>query len=272
METFNRNIECEEVQKNLSEYLHNELSVEYKSLIEYHLTICSHCNNELENLKKLIESIENTQKPEPPSYLRTQFSELINKEKTSYEEVIRNKTQIYAKRIFVRVAAAIALLLIGNAIGMFTYPYLIENSSNFEVALIKEEVASLKESLVISMINQESVSERLRALNMTIEFKELDGRLFEVLLETLNDDPSPNVRLAAAKALSSYMKSEQVRDSLINSLQFQNNPLVQITLINIIVNSNAPQAAESLIQFANSHNLADEVKRLLEIQIKQLKI
>lgn len=272
METFNRIIECAEVQKNLSEYLHNELSDEYNSLIENHLTICSHCNNELENLKKLIESIENSQKPEPPSYLRAQFSELINKEKTNYEEGIKQKPLIYSKRILVRVAAAIALLLIGNAIGMFTYPYLIKNSSNFEVALIKEEVSTLKEALVISMIKQESVSERVRALNMTSELKELDSKLFEVLLETLNEDPSPNVRITAAQALSNYMKSEQVRDSLINSLQFQNNPLVQITLINIIVNSNAPQAAVSLIQFANSHDLADEVKKLLELQIRQLKI
>lgn len=272
METFNRKIECVEVQKNLSEYLDNELSDEYNSLIENHLTICSHCNNELENLKKLIESIENTQKPEPPSYLRTQFSELINKETTNYEEGMKQGHLKYSKRILFRVAAAIALLLIGNAIGMFTYPYLIERSSNYEVALIKEEVSTLKEALVISMINQESVSERLSALNMTSEFKELDNRLFDVLLETLNDDPSPNVRITAAQALSNYMKSEQVRDSLINSLQLQNNPLVQITLINIIVNSNAPQAAEGLIQFANSHDLADEVKQLLELQIKQLKI
>ena len=272
METFNKNIECAEVQKNLSEYLHNELSDDYKSIIKNHISACSICSDDLEQLKHIFEAFEKILTPEPPSHLRTQFSEFINKEKTNYEEGIKQKPIIYSKRILVRVAAAIALLLIGNAIGMFTYPYLIERSSNYEVALIKEEVSTLKEALVISMIKQEPVSERVRALNMTSELKELDGKLFEVLLETLNEDPSPNVRITAAQALSNYMKSEQVRDSLINSLQFQNNPLVQITLINIIVNSNAPQAAESLIQFANSHNLADEVKHLLEIQIKQLKI
>jgi HEAT repeat protein len=272
METSNKKIECVEVQELLSEYLQLELSNEKSLAIEGHLKVCSHCNNELAKLKKLIELIDNAYEPEPPSYLKSQFSELINKEQATQQQGSTKLPISYTTRILVRVAAAIALLLVGNAIGLFTYPYLLEQSSKQEVAMIKQEVSSLKEALVLSMINQESASERVRALNMTTELSHLDNKLFAVLLETLNDDPSPNVRLSAAQALSRYMASEQVRDSLISSLHEQTNPLVQITLINIIVTSNAPHAAESLKQFAKSKDLMDEVKQLLDIQIKQLTI
>ena len=76
----------------------------------------------------------------------------------------------------------------------------------------------------------------------------------------MNIDKSTNVRLAAMEALSHFSDEPNVRTALCKSLAVQTNPMIQLSLIKILVNMKEQQAVEYFEKIIEKENVAPEVK------------
>ena len=100
-----------------------------------------------------------------------------------------------------RLAIASCTLILGLAAGFFLRPAANENR---KMEVLDREVSSLKELVFLSLLEKESATDRLKAVNSTQEMDQASQKVTQALLRTLNNDENVNVRLAALDALRAY--------------------------------------------------------------------
>jgi hypothetical protein len=128
----------------------------------------------------------------------------------------------------------------------------------------------MRQMLAVSLLDQRSPTERLRGVNLSYDLENPDSRTIQALLDTLNHDPSVNVRLAAADALYLFYDSPQVREGIIQSLTRQDSPILQVALVDLLVSVQERQALESFKILMAANQLDPKVKQKLEQGIKEL--
>jgi hypothetical protein len=170
----------------------------------------------------------------------------------------------------IRIAAGIALLVIGFAAGHFTHPN--PGPSN---GSINPKIQQMKAALMnIGYYKQPSAGKRLAAVNISQKLpdqnKKLDRRVADILSYTINTDDNINVRLAAAEALFKYRDEIAVKTALVHSLRQQNDPLMQITLINMLVKLKAKGAIPEMQQMLTASGTQKIVRQRLKVSIAQL--
>jgi hypothetical protein len=90
--------------------------------------------------------------------------------------------------------------------------------------------------------------------------KNAGNDIVDALTETLNNDPSANVRLAALDGLTRFYRNGYVRKKLIASLKKQQDPLVQIALINLLTQMRELGILTELDKIVNNENTDKAVK------------
>ena len=152
-----------------------------------------------------------------------------------------------SSRPFLRPAFGFALplaLLALGFLGGFTVRGVLPGKS--DVSVLRSEVTEMRRMLTLSLLNQETASERLRGVQVSRLAEKTDGSVLDALLNTLNGDPSTNVRLAAVDALFLFDERPKVREALVQSLERQNSPLVQISIIDLLVEIREQKAMKAL--------------------------
>lgn len=172
-----------------------------------------------------------------------------------------------------QIAAGIILLLIGFSAGQ-----ILNNSSTSEqeFAALQKEVQKMKEALMYDgMYHNASAGERLSAVNLVsqtpIGDEELDQQVIDILVYTMNNDKSVNVRMAAADALFRFRSDSRIQKALIHSIARQKEPLMQITLIDMLVEMKAKGALNEMKKMLMDTDTRDIVKERLETGIAELK-
>ena len=92
----------------------------------------------------------------------------------------------------------------------------------------------------------------------------------QVLINTLNFDSNPNVRLAACEALYRLRADPRVREALVHSLPIQTDPNVQITLIDMVVAMHVRRAVPQLQRLAKRPDALPVVRAQAEAGIGKL--
>ncbi|HEX6983166.1 MAG TPA: HEAT repeat domain-containing protein [Balneolaceae bacterium] len=172
-----------------------------------------------------------------------------------------------------RIAAGFILLLVGFSAGHF---WSDENvASDQEIAALQHEVRQIKEALIYDGIYQQaSAGERLSAVNTSTRLfanEKLDRQITEILIHTMNNDKSVNVRIAAAEALFQFREESRIQKALVNSLNEQDDPLMQITLINMLVQLKAKGAINEMNKLLMKSDTRKIVRNRLEAGIAALK-
>ncbi|MCC2607751.1 hypothetical protein [Planctobacterium marinum] len=117
---------------------------------------------------------------------------------------------------------------------------------------IDAEQQSLKNLLVVALLNQSSAPERLTAFNFIDSKLSYDSELTGHLLEVLKNDESDGVRLAVLKHLAGALP--YARKELIEALRYQNSVLVQMTIINVLMH-HSPLSAEEANKISEMQNI-----------------
>jgi hypothetical protein len=104
---------------------------------------------------------------------------------------------------------------------------------------LREEVRHTRQLVALSLLQQQSASERLKGVDWSNRMTRPDPQVLSALLHTVNYDQNVNVRLAALDALHQSANNEMVRRGLVESLDRQTSPLVQIALIDLLVEASA---------------------------------
>ena len=86
----------------------------------------------------------------------------------------------------------------------------------------------------------------------------------------MNADPNVNVRLAAVDALFAFRDRPGIRNALIASLSRQTSPLVQISLIDLLVEIRERRSLEALRDLLQNEHIDQTVKQHAEKRIKEL--
>ena len=197
--------------------------------------------------------------------------EIERNEKNKTTAMLTAKVRWYDRNIY-RIAAGVALLICGTFIGMIFSSGILNSGQKKEMGQLRSEVNDLKKTAMFTMLKDQSSSFRIQAVNYADEIDTPDEDIIDALVSTLNNDRNVNVRLAAAYALSKFTNVQSVRDSLVKSLPKQNEPILQVTLINILVELREKSALNPIEQIISSDKTMKEVRSVAETGVKLLEL
>jgi hypothetical protein len=169
---------------------------------------------------------------EPPSTalaMDDKFYTMLSKEKKKVESSLVSFSMPSWNWFAPRLAFATVILIAG-----FTGGYFFNGRKDSDVAGLRDEVAALKETMMLSLLEKESASDRLKAVSLTTEMDQVSKKVTEALFQTLNSDPNLNVRLAALEAIAPYSKDGKVREELVRSIGKQDSPIIQVALAELM--------------------------------------
>jgi HEAT repeat protein len=126
---------------------------------------------------------------------------------------------------------------------------------------LRAEIQSTRRLVTISMLQQQSPSQRLQGVSYSYDMQEPDPDVIQALVQTLDTDPNVNVRLAAADALGQFREQPAVRRNLMDSFQHQTSPLVQIALIDLLADVRDDAIVALLKRVAEDTKLHPDVRQ-----------
>src|SRR3984893_11146927 len=264
-------MKCEQIAQLLPDYLQESLRPEQNKIVEQHLAACADCTEVVALWKKLATLPD--EQPSPAA--RERFDAMLHAWQSGRAENLATEKRPSLVSIFnwlrspvSAVAWSLALLVLGAYIGV---QLSATKSSSQDLAAMHSELAAMRQLVALSMLQQESASQRLEGVSWTRREDRLDPQVLSALKHTLRYDPSVDVRLAALDALSRHAAQQpQVRNSVFDALQEQQSPLVQVALIDQLVEWRDPQAAQHLEKLRQSPNLNPTVRQRADGAISKL--
>lgn len=141
-----------------------------------------------------------------------------------------------------------------------------------EIGTLKKEIQETKDLLILSMLKKESPSERIQAVNYSYDLQQPDEQVLKALIYTLDYDRNVNVRIAAADAIGRFGSNANVRDALVKSLLKQQEPTLQISIIDILTKFNERRALPALRLLAEDGGTSDFVRQKAEESTRMLSL
>ena len=265
---------CEDIKKNFPDYLVGDLDQNTTEAIQSHIADCSECREELENLSVVWTKLGVLPQEHPSNGLRDRFYGMLEEYKTEMnrERPLHLLKQFFASLFYRfrtgRPAYQFALGFIPLFIGL-TLGYILFSGERPDSDL-RREVHEMRQMLAISLLDQQSPTERLRGVNLSYGLENPDSHTIKALIDTLNNDPNINVRLAAVDALYLFYDSPSVKEAIIQSLSRQESPFLQAALVDILVSVRERQALESFKKLIAANELDPKVREKLEQGIEEL--
>ena len=210
------------------------------------------------DLRGLIALMENPREVEVPESVKNSFELALTREQYRVQS---------GRWPWMQVAAAIGILLLGFSLGKWTDT---RPDALVELAALKTEIQQLRESTLTNTLQKHSASERIQAVSIIEEKQRINTALIMALVATLNGDESPNVRYAALQALGKFIGHADVRAELVKSLESQSDALIQISLINLLVDSQERSAIAPIKELLEKEEVTPEVKKQAEIALRVL--
>jgi hypothetical protein len=267
-------MQCEEARNEFTSYLTDALEESIRANVSRHLLSCATCGDEFESLMKVWTRLGAIPAEEPRVDQRARFDAMLE----VYQQGIvdapapRRSWSVWVRQWLPRqpvfqFAIGLALLVVGVIAGR-SYPAPVQ--SNAEMNQLRTELHSLHEMVALSLLQQQSASERLKGVSWSYRIEQPGDQVRSALLDTLMHDANVNVRLAAVDALRQFGQDQQVRRGLVEALERQNSALVQIAMIDLVVELRETQSLNALRKLANDQNLNEAVRQRAEWGLNQL--
>lgn len=233
-------------------------------------TLCQQypdCASALRATYKMWQALETIEVPEPSQQMHTNFYKTLAE--LSSEESQQRKTihPIWSRLnplIFRWLAIASVFVL-----GILVSPLLYSPSSESSTA-VNQEKTDLKEPAYTQLIASNSTTNRLQGIQMLKDLDRIDNWTIDVLFETLISDRNVNVRLTAIETMLFFQDNPKVRSSLIKAIPYQDDPLIQLTLGEVLLALKDQRAIDEIRQLLDTREVEVEVKIKLEDTIEQL--
>lgn len=268
---------CQQANTALPDYLLGSLDEAVHSELQAHINSCASCREEAAGLRVIWSKLGALPNAQPSETARARFYAMLE----AYQQGLRQPHQAprlrevvngwlerwWPKQPAFQFAFAAMFLLVGLFIGQ---RFNATPRENGELVTLRSELHSMRELMTLTLLRQESSSERLQGVSWVQNMANPDNELLSALLHRLDYDPNINVRLAAVDALYLFVNQPLVRQGLMQSLSRQTSPLVQIALIDLIVEMREKQAAAALKQLLGNEKINADVKQRAEWGIQQL--
>lgn len=253
---------CEDLKRNFVEYWRGTLNAAELESFEAHLASCEQCRAEAEGLKHVWSTLGEMPEADPGIAMRTRFY-------ASLREMERRETERHQRFWWMRhpafqVGFALAILVAGIFIGNITA------GGSGQVAQLRNEVNSMKQLVTLSLLQQQNASDRLRGVNWSYRVEQSDSEVLSALLTTVNHDPNVNVRLAAVDALRNFSDSPVGRRGLVQALNKQASPMVEIAILDQLVEMRERSATPAINVLMTSSDVNPEVKEHASWALRKL--
>jgi hypothetical protein len=262
---------CNEVQAVMIDYLDRAVDAETGAAMRAHLINCEQCRKEVDQMREMLLTMADQEMRQPGQGLRENFHVMLQSELNmeTADDLLRRPREGKEEKAGIKgrigwmTAAACILLFGGIWIGsMLGSRKALNVPSNVpeQLGAMQKEMKEMKEAMLFSLIDNESASQRIKAVSYTEEMSNPDQKVIQVLVSTLNHDKNVNVRLAALYSLGSFADSRVVRDSLVTSLPKQTEPLIQVMLINLLAERKDNRAIAPIRDIISNKNTLPAVK------------
>jgi anti-sigma factor RsiW len=246
------------IKEMLTAYFDDALLPEEHDLVVQHLGECSECNQELQEIKNIGETFHKTPLLEAPSDSEKILMKMLKQEKKPESRPITITFNFSWRQI----AAASIIFIVGVTAGMMTQG--IHTGNKDSITGLEQQIIQMRQVLMTALINNDSPSDRIKAVHYAEQISQPSPQVTDILISTLNTDPSVNVRLAAANALQQFAAHQNVRTSLAEALKQQSDPMLQIVLIKMLVQMHEQAVVPTLQQFSTDHETHEMVKKEAE--------
>lgn len=222
--------------------------------------------SEFEDLEQTWNLFEEIQRPEPSEAMDAKFEGMMAAY-TEKQTARPNVLDWIVDRMLGSWKVGLASLVMGLFIGWWMLP---SQNQQQDIKQLSSEIQSMKEMMMLTLIEQPKAQERIRAVNLAAELPNADGRVVNALITTLNNDVNVNVRLASLESLVRYVDQPDVRQALVDALSTQESTLVLVAIADVLVAIQEKSSVETMEQLQESTE--DEfVKKKLNESIKTLK-
>ncbi len=250
-------MEEQDLEALLSGYLEGSLTQAGKLKAERLIDTDPKARELLEELSALDDGFRKLKDTVAPAALSAAFYQALEAEKAARKQQVRSgldrsglvisgqvrsaqerPRQVFLPRHFWQAAAAAVLLLAAFMAGLT-----VNRNGNRELlTAFQDEMRETRVLMAKAMLKAPSDSERLMAVQYSYQVPEADTKMAGVLAHCLKNDQNLNVRLAAAEALMRFGGMEAVREAVLVTLANTQEPLLQITLIDVLVQWREPRA------------------------------
>lgn len=260
---------CEEMESRMAEYWSRTLSLEHQMAVEAHLAACETCRAEAHRLGALWRDLARLPAPEPSAGMRPRFYETLAAYRDGAAAAGRKTPGLAwgGHGWAWQIAAGVVLALAGLGAG---YSLRSSQTANAEIAQLRGEVGNMRQLVALSLLQQQSASERLRGVSWAYRVEPSDTEVLTALLTAVNHDPNVNVRLAAVDALHPFAASPVTRDAVIQALGKQTAPIVQVALIDLLVDLKETEAAPELQRVATDSSTDVGVRQRAQWALERL--
>lgn len=221
-------MEEDKLESMLIEYIEGSISESERAIVEHELQNNPEAQKLHAQLAEVIHASSQATELIPSDALKNSFDQLLARE-IGLKPV--GKSIAFSVVVF-RAAAAILVLLV---VGFGGYAIYKDSQYQKQLAFLEEEIERNKQQMMALLGNEHSASKRMMGVSVAYEMDIPDDEIVRALVQTMNTDPNTNVRLSALDALGKFSDEKNVRKAMIESLSTQQDPVVQIALIQWMV-------------------------------------
>ncbi len=225
---------------------------------------------EVSDINKLYDELDKLDVPEPSANMRLAFYKKLEEYKLGRSGACWRRIKWpdwlispQVQSFVFKPAFAVIIFFAGIIVG------LLINNKQADNKIISE-LQSTRKTLMLTMLEQPSATERLKAVNLTGQLGSPDDMVINALFTTLNNDNNVNVRLAAIETLFRYSNRPEVRKGLIEAIPNQDSPLILVTLSKAMVIMQEKDSIEKLKQLLNNEELDKTAKEQIRESILKL--
>jgi hypothetical protein len=252
----------------IPEYLSEQLTPDEKHSFEQQLLHDAALRVEVEELRDVWKGLAPLLADVPSAVLRARFYQKLN-------ALNRDRSVPAGKRFLLRLAPLkqIAIGLFIFVLGLYVgQVHRTEQGHADELAQLRAQVQGLRETVALSLMERQSATSRLEGVAWTNRLDQPKDQILSALISALNHDSNVNVRLASLNALERFAANSQVERALVESLPRQDSPLVQISLIDLLVQSRNRAAGQELNQLTRNAEVNAAVRQRAHWGLQQLKL
>src|SRR5579863_5331635 len=201
-------MKCDEAKACFADDWCGMLRAPQRDELKRHLEDCAACRQESEGLESLWTKLDSLPSEEPSPQMRDRFYAALSAYGEGFSAAsARDRRKTGFSWLPVSIAAALAVGLgLGYAVNSQK-----SGRESTEIAQLRGEVNGMRELVALSLLRQQSASERLRGVSWANQVESSNGQVLNALLDSVNHDPNVNVRLAAADALRTFAMTSAAR-------------------------------------------------------------
>ncbi len=230
--------------------------------------------NRCANEKQLWDALGQIPQQEPSSRVHNNFySELdkrLDAKKYNQPSILERAKHWFGLNNLNGLMTATCCLIIGLALGQFPWATNSDNTNSETISSLQQQVASLHKNFVLDRLQDASANKRLLGV---LEAKALvaeDPDIAKALLTIAGKDKVSSIRSAAIEVLGPQLENPNISVGLLSLLEHAQSPLVQLSLIEIVLRHGNDQQIQQLQKVSQSGMLHQDLSQTLEASLKPI--